>query len=287
MKVKVNGVRLYFDIEGAGLVPDGDVMREKPTLILLHGGPGADHSLYKPRFSELTDVAQVVYLDHRGNGRSEDGPVDLWTLAQWADDLKAFCEALGIEKPVVLGTSFGGFVAQAFATRYPDALDKLILISTAAMFDFQKMFEAFDEIGGSAARQAAENYWLNPTTETRTAYAETCLPLYTVGRMDPEWLKRSIRKDDVAIHFNGPHNEQGRMDFRDVLSRVTCPTLVMAGEQDPITPMVFSDEIVAHLTSCDMRFERCANSGHGITGDEPERALRVIREFISDRRTEV
>ena len=73
MKVFVNGVRLFFDVEGARLVPDGPVMREKPTLLLLHGGPGFDHSIYKPAYSALADVAQIIYLDHRGNGRSEDG----------------------------------------------------------------------------------------------------------------------------------------------------------------------------------------------------------------------
>src|SRR5213592_2868208 len=75
MQVLVNGVRLFFDVEGAKLVPDGPVMREKPTLLLLHGGPGFDHSIYKPAYSALADIAQIVYLDHRGNGRSEDGPL--------------------------------------------------------------------------------------------------------------------------------------------------------------------------------------------------------------------
>ena len=74
MHIMVNGARLYFDVEGAGLVPDGPRMREKPTLLLLHGGPGFDHSMYKPAFSHLADTAQIVYLDHRGNGRSEGAP---------------------------------------------------------------------------------------------------------------------------------------------------------------------------------------------------------------------
>ena len=74
MHVSVNGVRLFFDVEGAKLVPDGPVMREKPVLLMLHGGPGFDHSIYKPAYSALADAAQIVYLDHRGNGRSEDGP---------------------------------------------------------------------------------------------------------------------------------------------------------------------------------------------------------------------
>src|SRR5438046_2939547 len=120
MHVRVNGVRLYFDVEGLGLVPDGPLMREKPTLLLLHGGPGFDHSMFKPQLSQLCDIAQVIYLDHRGNGRSEEGPREASTLAQWGDDVRGFCEALGIARPIVWGTSFGGMVAMAYATRHPD-----------------------------------------------------------------------------------------------------------------------------------------------------------------------
>ena len=72
MHVLVNGVRLFFDVEGAKLVPDGSAVREKPTLLLLHGGPGFDHSIYKPSYSALADLVQIIYLDYRGNGRSED-----------------------------------------------------------------------------------------------------------------------------------------------------------------------------------------------------------------------
>jgi proline iminopeptidase len=113
MFVLVNGERLFFDVEGAGLVPDGPVMRAKPTLLLLHGGPGFDHSSFKPAFSALADIAQIVYIDHRGNGRSSGDDPKRWTLTQWADDVKGLCDTLGIEKPIVYGVSFGGFVAQA------------------------------------------------------------------------------------------------------------------------------------------------------------------------------
>ena len=135
MHVLVNDVRLFFDVEGAKLVPDGPAMREKPTLLLLHGGPGFDHSIYKPAYSALVDVAQIIYLDHRGNGRSEDGPRESWNLAQWGDDVRAFCDALGIANPIVLGASFGGMVALAYATRNPAHPSKLVLISTEAAGD--------------------------------------------------------------------------------------------------------------------------------------------------------
>jgi pimeloyl-ACP methyl ester carboxylesterase len=94
-----------FDVDGASLVPEGPTMREKPTLLLLRSGPGFDHSIYKPAYSALADLAQVIYLDHRGNGRSDAGPEDAWTLAQWGDDVRTFCDALGIERPIVLDAS--------------------------------------------------------------------------------------------------------------------------------------------------------------------------------------
>ncbi|CAA9272302.1 MAG: Hydrolase, alpha/beta fold family, partial [uncultured Acetobacteraceae bacterium] len=178
MFAEVNGVKLYFDVEGAGLVADGPLVRAKPTLVLLHGGPGFDHTIYKPAFSALADVAQIVYLDHRGNGRSAGSDPATWNLAQWGDDVRGLCDALGIDKPIVYGASFGGFVAQSYATRHPDHPAKLVLASTAARVEFDIVFEAFDRIGGPGARQVAEAYWLNPTAESRARYFEVCLPLY-------------------------------------------------------------------------------------------------------------
>src|SRR5512138_2679461 len=103
MHILINGVKLFFDVDGAKLVPDGPVMHEKPTLLLLHGGPGFDHASFKPLYAPLAEHFQLIYLEHRGNGRSEGGPTEKWTLAQWGDDIAAFCDALGIVKPIVLG----------------------------------------------------------------------------------------------------------------------------------------------------------------------------------------
>lgn len=282
MLVSVNGVRLYVDIEGAGLVPDGKAMRQKPTLVLLHGGPGADHSIYKPAFSTLADIVQIVYYDHRGCGRSEDGPRESWTLAQWGDDVKGLCDALGIEKPIVLGTSFGGFVAQAYATRHPAHAAGLILITTAAKVEFPEVYDAFARIGGPDAGAIAEAYWSAPSPETRAPYLATCLPLYgRWARESGDWQSRLIGRNDTGLHFNGPDNEQGRMDFRDGLANVPCPVLVMGGELDPIMPIAFSETIAASLPPGLVRFERFADCGHGIVGDAPDLAFRLIRDFIA------
>ncbi len=281
MFVAVNGARLYVDIEGAGLVPDGALMREKPTLILLHGGPGFDHALYKPAFSALADIAQIVYVDHRGNGRSSGSDPAEWNLAHWGDDVKGLCDALGIERPIVYGASFGGFVAQAYATRHPGHPAKLILASTAAKVEFSEIYAAFERIGGAKARDVAKAYWRNPTVEGRLAYIETCLPLYRHQPVvDAHAMARSIVKHDVALWFNGPQNEHGRMDFRSALGDIRCPVLIMAGEHDPIMPMPFSETIAACLPPELVRFERFANCGHVTHADQPEQVFRLLRDFI-------
>ena len=118
MKIEVNGTQLWFDVDGPRLVPDGGQMRERPTLVLVHGGPGSyDHSYFKPAFAALTDVAQVVYLDLRDHGRSAWGDPTAWSFERSADDLVAFCDALDIGQPIVLGHSMGGFVAMLSVAR--------------------------------------------------------------------------------------------------------------------------------------------------------------------------
>ena len=145
MRIEVEpGVRLFVDIDGCGLVPDGPAMREQPTLILLHGGPGFDHSSFKPLFGQLTDVAQVVYVDHRGHGRSDRRPPAEWSLDTFADDVVRLCAALGIARPIVLGQSYGGFVAQRYLARHPAHPGKVILSSTSHHFGLDRKLAMFD-----------------------------------------------------------------------------------------------------------------------------------------------
>ncbi len=120
MHVDVNGTRLWFDVDGPALVPEGDLMRRRPTVVLLHCGPFSyDHSYFKPHFDWLGEQAQVVYLDLRGHGRSAPTEPDEWSLEQCADDVAAACDLLGIDKPVVVGHSMGAPIALLHAGRTP------------------------------------------------------------------------------------------------------------------------------------------------------------------------
>ena len=284
MRVHVNGVRLFFDVEGASLVPDGPAMRERPTLVLLHGGPGMDHSLFKPRWSTLTDVAQVVYLDHRGNGRSDAGPREAWTLAQWGDDVRAFCDALGIVRPIVAGTSFGGMVALAYATRHPGHPAKLILISTEAAGGShrERRVALFERLGGPEVGALARRRFLEGQTDEATldAWLRLAFPLYTRTPRSPETARRAVFNAEVRNWFTRPGGEGTTFDLRPDLGRIACPTLLLGGEDDPMTPIECQEDIARGLPPHLVRFERFPDCGHAVVPDAPERALAVIREFI-------
>src|SRR5437016_845707 len=285
MRVLVNGVRLFFDVEGAGLVPEGPTMREKPTILLLHGGPGFDHSIYKPAFSALADVAQVIFLDHRGNGRSDPGSEETWTLTQWSDDVREFCEVLGIARPIVFGASFGGTVALTYATRHPEHPAKLILASTEAVGGtyLERRVEMFERLGGPEVGALARRRFLerHPDAATLEAWVRLAFPLYTRTPRDPNVTQRAVRRPEVTRWFTRPGGEGHTFNLLPALSKVQCPTLVLGGEEDPMTPLECQADIAATLPAHLVRFERFPACGHAVIPDAPERAMAMIRDFIA------
>ena len=279
MRVKVGDVSLFFDVEGAKLRPDGDTMREVPTVVLLHGGPGFDHSGLRSYFDRFADTHQVIYLDHRGNGRSGGSP-DTWTLAQWGDDIHAFCQALGIDKPVVFGQSFGGMVAMSYAARHPEAPSRLIFSSTAGNMDWDAIYDAFERLGGPEARTLAERFWIAPTPEIVTEYMRVCRPLYNpIGTGARDARDRAIMRTPVMIDFIT--GEQRTMNLLAGLSVVQCPTLVLAGGLDPVTPPPCARAIHAALPAQWSELVVYDDAGHGIYRDKPDEAEALLRRFLA------
>jgi proline iminopeptidase len=282
MFVRVGDVRLFLDVDGAKLVPDGMSMRERPTIILLHGGPGFDHTAYKELYAPLTDIAQLVYYDHRGNGRSEAGPRERWTLDQWADDLRALCDLLGIEQPIVFGASFGGFVALNYAVRHPDHPAKLVLASTTARIHLDRAIAMFDRLGGPDVGAVAERFFTEPTAENRAEYQRVCGPYYTQRPRRPEILARVTQRPEVAEHFY--RGELLHFDLTDRVNEIRCPVLLLAGELDPIVTIADAEELAAALPQDRVRFERFPDAGHLLGIEQPDVVLALIREFVFGER---
>ncbi len=260
MRAQVNGIEIFFDVAGYQFAPAGDLVMERPTIVLLHGGPGMDHMVFKPAFDRLSQHAQVIYYDHRGCGRSDDGPPDLWHMDQWADDVAVFVDQLGLDRPILLGTSFGGMVAQRFAAKYPDAAGGLVLMSTAARAQVDLTLAAMEEKGGVEAREAARGFFSDAEQPGVVEhYLETCINYYTVGDLDASALARVTMRNAVMMHFFRRGGEYHSVDLRQDLAKITQPTLVVHGEDDPVFPIALAEETLHYL---------------GGTGKQPDSSAR-------------
>ena len=282
MYIEVNGARLFVDVDGARSVPSGTAMAERPVLFVLHGGPGCDHSYFKPWLDALTDVAQLVYVDHRGNGRSERTGPATYTMAQMADDLEALRQLLGYERIQVLGHSFGGMVALTYATRYPGSLEALIPATTAASYEFRA--QAWEI---AAARATPLQMEMLPrlfdgviaTEAEHDEWWRACLPLYFHRADDTicsEMLGREHAQLEVVNYMMA--SQIPGYDLASQLPAVSAPTLVVSGRHDWVTPVSQGEVIASGIPGA--RLEVFEDSGHFPFIEEQDRFLQVIADFI-------
>jgi pimeloyl-ACP methyl ester carboxylesterase len=278
VKIAVNGVDLFFDVEGPKLVAEGPWVRERPTLLLLPTGPGIDHSLYKEHVGpSLAESAQVVYLDLRGAGRSDWSSPEHWSLDTWVEDVGAFCDALELTRPVVLGTGVGGLVALLLAARRPELVGRLVLVSTVPRYVHARAIAEFDRLGGPEAGEVAARYFAEPTEANFAEFMRVCVPLYTRHPTPADTVARIEMNLSLAAHWEATTARD--YDVRGEIGGVRCPTLVLAGEDDPSATIAGVEELVAALPPEAVSFERFANVGHGVFRDRPE-AVESVRSFL-------
>jgi pimeloyl-ACP methyl ester carboxylesterase len=275
--IDVNGTRLWFDVEGSSLVPAGASMRARPTVVLVHGGPGGyDHSYFKPDFGRLARLAQVVYLDLRDHGRSGRQDPAAWSFELCADDVHALCLALGIERPIVFGHSMGGFVAMLYGTRHPGHASGLILASTMARFDLERLVDAFRRLAGDeVAELARRDYDGDPVSDEEWANVYAAFgPRVLSG----DELARRVRNPDVGE----PGMKLLRsFDVLDQLHRIDVPTLICVGDHDPVTPVGAAVEIRDALRPGLARLAVIEGAGHFAWKDEPEPFWGAVERFVA------
>lgn len=304
MRVAVRDTRLFVEVMGPKLVPDGWTYWSRPTIVLLHGGQGfADHTVFHQPglpYKELGQLAQLVAIDLRGHGRSDRGDPGDWNLAGWAADVTGIIDVLGLERPVLLGESGGGFVALQLAQDHPGLLGGLILASTSAHWSLARVEEAFRRRGGPVAAAAAVRFWTDPGAPGASEdWSRLCLPLYgppagwppsVAGWRDQEPAPSSALADlipdrgsvglDVEVFAHFSLGEMAEFDFRPALPNITCPVLIVAGTDDPICPVEDSDDIAKGVPRELLQYERVEGAGHTVAASDPDRFLAAVKAFI-------
>ncbi|MEW1951969.1 alpha/beta hydrolase [Terrabacter sp. NPDC080008] len=274
MFLDINGNRLNVEVMGRD---------DAPLLIALHGAPGLG-SLAEPRatFGPLADDFRVLVFDARGSGQSEGkGPL---THEQWAADVEALREWAGAERFVIAGGSYGGFISMEYAIRHPERLLAMVLRDTSPDHANEELARAnalasarveldlgkFERIMDGKTRD---------DDDLRACWAEI-LPLYD-HVYDPASVQRKVEATPYRFEtHNWAFTENmPTYDIKDRLPDVTCPTLVVVGRDDWITPVACSETIVCLIPNA--RLEIFEKSGHSPQVEEADRFQAVVREFLA------
>ena len=281
MRVAVGTARIFFEVFGQQVALHGRGS-QRPVLVGLHGGPGVDGTSLRHWLAPLADVAQVVVPDLRGHGRSDRGEPEDWDLPTWASDTHQLCSILGIDRPVLLGVSFGGFVAQKYAALYPDDIAGLVLISTAPHYpsDAAVLSRARD-VGGEETAAALGRFMNGAATNISEDDQRRVDSLYQ-RRSDRrvETLEgQAIRTPEVARTWF-PQAQQS-MDLSSSLQAVRCPTQVIAGELDPFNPPDLAAEIVRAIPDGEVNLTVVPGAAHRVFTDNPEFVYSTIRKALA------
>jgi pimeloyl-ACP methyl ester carboxylesterase len=267
VRLGVGDIRLYFDVDGAKLVPEAAWMVERPTVVMLHPGPGFDHGLFKVQLGPwLAERAQVVYLDQRGGGRSDSGPPEDLRLDRWADDVRELCDALEIERPVVLGLGFGALVALRYATRHPEHPRALVVAAPIARVVPERSLAVYERLGGAEARAVAERFYGGMDEMAFAEFLRVCFPLLSSYEATSDVIVRADWRSEVLSGWY--RGEARELDLREELASIRAPALVLAGEDDAWAPLESVQEVVEHMPP-GTRYRSFAGARHSVFRDAP------------------
>jgi 3-oxoadipate enol-lactonase len=263
--VQTNGQELYYELHGDG-----------PPLVLVMG-IGYDSSLWTlEQVPVLSAQFQVILVDNRDAGRSSKAHHP-YKIADMADDLAGLLDALGIQRSHLLGLSMGGMIAQEFALRHGDRLDRLVLAGT----------------GAAPARSAVDPIQIWSWVKANDPTGEVFGGQQFVSLFSTAFLRNhEAVHDTAALLASNPYpmspEAYGRQadayrqfDALDRLAAITAPTLVAVGEQDLLTPPWIAREVAEAIPGARFEIIRGDGSSHIVPIERPDDFNRLVLDFLS------
>jgi proline iminopeptidase len=280
-----DGIQLWYTEVGKG-----------SPIVVIHGGPGMDHSTLEADLVPLTKRHRLIYYDQRGGGRSSlpEDPA-LLSIDRHVEDLEALRKHLGLEKMTILGHSFGPAIAALYAIRHPERVEKMIFIGPVPPRK-GKFFEEFganlmERLGPENRKRADE---ARKAIDTATDVTKACRDYWAI-LMPPRVAKSlpaTVVKSDLcasppeAIRFGltktlpATFGSLGDWNWTADLAKVKAPVLIIHGEEDAI-PMHMVAEWATALPNA--RLVRVPESAHFPHAERPKRVFREIERFLSRR----
>lgn len=275
LRVPIRDVSLFVEVVGHGY-----------PLLLMHGGPGADHWSMLP-FRACADRFTLVFYDHRCNGRSAGPPVSSMTWENLTADAEALRQRLGFERWAVLGHSFGGHVALEYALRYPDSLSHLVLLDTGGDSRWSRE--------NAAQILAGRGYSPRTVKLVRRFFAGQIMPKEMLPAMMRFGGAYYHRHSVLAVARQLIHGEwraktrpealifAGRellndWTVMDRLGEITVPTLVLAGRDDFLFPPEHQVQLAAGIPDAQLRI--IERAGHNAHDERTAEVLGTVTRFI-------
>ena len=281
----VNGAKLWYEIEGKG-----------EPLLLIAGGPGSSHtgSGFHPYFSALADSYRVIYFDAFGRGKSDraKSPHE-YTFERDVEDIEGIRKVLNLGKINILGFSYGGMVAQAYALKYPDSVKRLILAHT--LFSAE-MWQANNDNWNYEIKNQCPELWEriqklraqgfhSSAKEHQEIYGQAPAGLfffYNAANADKlaseyNWdVYYSIAGDDADFLIGG---DLAKLDFRTQLKNLKMPLLILASRFDRVAFPRFTIQFKQYAPQAEfVMFEK---AGHFSFLEDPDSFFEVLRTFLS------
>jgi proline iminopeptidase len=277
MEIEVNGTRLFYLPVGA----EGNY-----PLIVIHGGPGLDHTEMHPWLDPLTDGFRLIYIDLRGQGRSARVDPSTLTLDLFAADVSGLAAALGLERYAVLGHSFGAFVTLTHAIEHGSASHYIISSGTASMTksmpEIEQNLATFEPV--SLREQVTQSWTLEPSVRTQEDAARLMamqMPFH-FARTDSEGWRRyqehgdhGIYTPEVLAYFA---DAEYHIEYEDRLAEITRPTLIITGEHDRTCTPRAAREL--HTGIAESELTIVPDAGHMTYIEQPEIYFRAVRGFF-------
>ena len=287
--VDANGVMIYYEELGKG----------KP-LMIVHGGPGAAHDYFLPYLLPLARHNRLIFIDERGSGKSEKlEDSTKYTVENMVEDVEAVREALGLGKMSLLGHSYGGVLAQAYALKYQKNLTHLILCSTFP--STSQMNEVFKKIKEKMPPELRERinkmekeglfghglpYEQNRYTKDYmiAAWGEGYFPYLYQKHPDPDYdptkggLAWTLYREMWGS--NGEYIIDGNLksvEYVDQLHTIKVPTLINCGDHDECDPSLSKE---MHEKIPGSRLVIFPQSGHMTFVDQPDMFINTIEDFL-------
>ncbi|MFB7657703.1 MULTISPECIES: alpha/beta fold hydrolase [unclassified Streptomyces] len=239
-----------------GIIDSGDGV----PLVLVHGGE-SDRTQFATLRARLGAGIRAISYDQRDSGITVNPP-NPYTLPVLADDLVALLDALGLQRAHLLGTSFGGAVAQHVALRHPARVASLVLVATTPSFAMGSA--AIDELlnmSHEKRQKSAPGYFFTPEGQAE----QRARPTRTLTRRSPE---QSARRHEVARQH----------EVRDSLGEITAPTLIVHGTEDRLAPYDGAVLMERRMPNAELR--SIEGGRHGIAVEFADTVAHWVREFL-------